>query len=157
MSDELLDEWSVNHTLPKEEVQLISVGATLRMIAFFFDLIVIIIISVFIAGLDSIISLILPSSSALLIHEILYYGSLLLYYPLFESSKLQASVGKFIVSIKVVNKKGERMTLLRALGRLGASIVATITFLGLWMIVFTDKRGMNDIISETYVVKNEKK
>ncbi len=38
MSDELLDEWSVNHTLPKEEAQLISVGATLRMIAFFFDL-----------------------------------------------------------------------------------------------------------------------
>lgn len=77
-----------------------------------------------------------------------------LYYAGMESSRLQATLGKLAVGIKVVDEHGQRLSKLRALGRWAASFVSYATFfVGYLMIIFTDrKRGLHDMIAGTQVV-----
>jgi len=82
---------------------------------------------------------------------------MIFYYPFFESSKYQASIGKKILSIKVVDEAGGRLTFGWAFARfLAKGISFILVFVGFIMIAFTDKRGMHDIMTDTYVVKNKK-
>lgn len=131
-----------------------SVGALLRATAFFFDIMAIIMMLVIGGTFISIFTLIIPEDILSIIYQIMFMASMVLYYPLLESSKLQGSIGKFVVSIKVVDKKGDRLSFLMALGRLMGTVIAcTPLFIGIIMIAFTDNRGMQDMMTETYVVK----
>jgi uncharacterized RDD family membrane protein YckC len=156
MKNDLLDDLS---ELDEKEANLLlptSVGGILRSVAFLFDCILIIVFSVVLGTVVSVFTLIVSESVLTLIYQVLFISLFLLYYPLLESSRLQASVGKFVVSIKVVNRKGERLTFIMALARLMANVVACMPlFLGIIMIAFTDKRGMHDMMTDTYVVKNK--
>jgi uncharacterized RDD family membrane protein YckC len=155
MKNELLDDLSKLEENEEDLIRPKSVGAILRSVAFFFDVMALIVISVIVGTFISIFTLIVPEYILSFVYRISFVGMLILYYPLLESSRLQASIGKFVFSIKVVDEKKERLTFGRALGRFLGSLMACILVLGILMIPFTDKRGMNDIVSNTYVVKNK--
>lgn len=76
------------------------------------------------------------------------------YYVGFESSSMQATLGKLAVGIKVVDADGRRLTRMRALGRWGSSLLSYLSLcVGFLMIAFTErKRGLHDILAKTQVV-----
>ena len=78
-----------------------------------------------------------------------------LYFALLQSSAWQGSVGKKVLNLKVVDRKGNRITFLRATGRFFAKILSTIILLiGFIMVAFTKrKQGLHDLIAETLVIK----
>lgn len=158
MKNDLLDDLSGLDALEDDLDLPTSIGGTLRSVAFFFDCMAIIVLGSILGVVSIIFSLIMPAFILTVINKALVISLFLFYYPLLESSRLQASIGKFIVSIKVVNRKGERLTFVLALARLMANVIAcTPLFVGIIMIAFTDKRGMHDMMTDTYVVKNKQR
>ena len=79
----------------------------------------------------------------------------LLYYVLLESGKNQATLGKMALGIRVVDQRGERITVLRAIARYFARILSTLTLLiGYFMAGFTqNKQALHDLICSTYVIR----
>jgi uncharacterized RDD family membrane protein YckC len=79
----------------------------------------------------------------------------ILYWPILESSKTQATLGKMAVGIKVTDHAGNRVSFLRALGRNLAKIVSgLLLFTGFLLVAFTErKQGLHDIWAGTLVVK----
>jgi uncharacterized RDD family membrane protein YckC len=79
-----------------------------------------------------------------------------LYFALMESSQRGATVGKMAVGLRVVNDRGERLSLGLALGRYVAKFISALTLgVGFVMVAFTDrKRGLHDMIAGTLVVKS---
>ncbi len=77
-----------------------------------------------------------------------------LYYALLESSPLQASVGKIIVGIKVVDRRGRRLTFWQATERIFSKLVTNVTFyFGFFIAAFDKKkRTLHDRISHSAVV-----
>ncbi len=80
---------------------------------------------------------------------------ILLYYPLMESSKWQATLGKRAVGIIVTDLDGRRISFGKALGRFFAKFLsALILDIGFIMAGFTErKQGLHDIIAGTLVIK----
>jgi uncharacterized RDD family membrane protein YckC len=81
----------------------------------------------------------------------------ILYHPVFESSKYQASPGKLLLGIEVVDMHGQRLSFLRALGRNVASILSHASAVGLyfgyWMAGLTPrKQALHDLIASCLVV-----
>jgi len=78
-----------------------------------------------------------------------------LYYALMESSKLQATVGKMAMGIKVTNMNGGRISFANATGRFFARWISVIVlYIGFIIIAFTEKKqGLHDIIASTLVVE----
>lgn len=76
------------------------------------------------------------------------------YYAGFESSASQATPGKLLLSIKVTDPQGGRLSLGRALGRWAAAALSYITlFIGFLMAAFTEqKKALHDYVSATQVV-----
>lgn len=87
-----------------------------------------------------------------------YYGLYLLVAPLYyaglESSASQATLGKRLLGIKVVDMEGRRLSFGRALGRWFAAALSYITFyIGFLMAAFTErKQALHDFIASTQVV-----
>lgn len=81
-----------------------------------------------------------------------------IYYIVMTSSNLQATIGKKILKMKVVNDQGERISKGKALVRfIGYFISALPLFLGYIIAAFTrKKRALHDFIAKTYVVKTGK-
>ena len=81
-------------------------------------------------------------------------GLAALYFWLLPATSLQGTFGKAIMGLKVVGEHGERISVLRALGRFFAGLLsALILGLGYLMIaVHPKKRGLHDVIAGTYVV-----
>lgn len=78
-----------------------------------------------------------------------------LYWAVMESSTEQATLGKKVLSIKVTDLAGNRITFGRATGRYFAKIVSTvILFIGYVMAGFTPrKQALHDKIADTLVVR----
>jgi uncharacterized RDD family membrane protein YckC len=79
----------------------------------------------------------------------------LIYFPLFEASKFQATPGKLALNLKVINDLGERISYGQAYGRYFAKILSgIILYIGFIMIAFTEnKQGLHDLLASSYVVK----
>lgn len=77
-----------------------------------------------------------------------------LYFALFESSRLQATPGKLLIGIVVTDMQGQRVSFLRALGRNLGKILSHIIFnIGFIMAAFTiRKQALHDILAECLVV-----
>jgi uncharacterized RDD family membrane protein YckC len=74
------------------------------------------------------------------------------------SSSWQATPGKRIIGIQVINTDGTRISFLKALGRCTIGyLLSNITFfIGYLMIAFTDKKtALHDKVFKTYVVYKE--
>jgi uncharacterized RDD family membrane protein YckC len=76
-----------------------------------------------------------------------------LYCALLESSPWQATVGKRVIGIKVVNRRGERIGFARAAARFVAKLLSVLTlFVGYLLIVVTKRRqALHDVIAGTLV------
>lgn len=79
------------------------------------------------------------------------------YFAGFESSNWQATVGKKVVGVIVTDSNGNRISLLRAIGRYFAKILSAIILLiGFIMVAFTDKKqGLHDMLAGTLVLKGQ--
>lgn len=77
-----------------------------------------------------------------------------LYYALLESSPLQASLGKIIVGIKVVDRRGRRLSFWQATERIFSKVVTNVTFyFGFFIAAFDKKkRTLHDRISHSAVI-----
>lgn len=150
---ELLDDLGF---LDQEAFQKqIYIGFWKRLAATLLDWIAILVILIFWTAIVAILGLILP---VVIIDVFENLGTILilfLYFPLWECSSSQGSIGKQILGIKVVDGKGERITFWKALARfIGKFLSYTVLFIGFFMIAFTDKnQGLHDLITETYVIK----
>jgi uncharacterized RDD family membrane protein YckC len=78
-----------------------------------------------------------------------------LYYALCESQSWQATLGKKMVGIKVVDLSGERISFARATGRYFAKFLSwMILGVGYLMAAFTKrKQALHDLVAETLVVQ----
>ncbi len=79
----------------------------------------------------------------------------IVYHAGMESSRLQATVGKLLLSVKVTDLQGRRISFLRALGRFAGKFVSgSILCIGFIMAAFTAKRqALHDLIAGTLVMK----
>lgn len=80
-----------------------------------------------------------------------------LYFALLESGKKQATFGKRIMGIKVVDYKGGRIGFGRATGRTFAKVLSyAVMYIGFIMAGTTNrKRALHDYIAQTYVVRKD--
>lgn len=75
-------------------------------------------------------------------------------YAALESSSWQATIGKKIAGVRVCDKQGYKISLLRALARATCKIVFLNFFLTYIFAFFNQrKRALHDIIANTLVVK----
>jgi uncharacterized RDD family membrane protein YckC len=79
-----------------------------------------------------------------------------LYFAFQESSAAQATLGKKVLGIKVVNLEGQRISFAQASGRhFGKIISSIILFIGYLMMLWDDKKQtLHDKMANTLVVKN---
>jgi uncharacterized RDD family membrane protein YckC len=78
-----------------------------------------------------------------------------IYFSAMESSKLQATLGKKALGLRVVDGDGNRIGFGRATGRYFAKIFSAILlFVGYFMAGWTKrKRGLHDMMANTLVIK----
>ncbi len=87
---------------------------------------------------------------------IIYPLGFLLYFTLMEASEKQATIGKSVMKIKVVNYNGERLSTSESFVRnfLGRIVSMLTCGIGLFMALFTENnQGLHDMIGKTYVVE----
>ncbi|MGE8206701.1 RDD family protein [Heyndrickxia sp. NPDC080065] len=78
------------------------------------------------------------------------------YFAGFHASKMQATLGKRILGLKVVDLEGNRISFLRGLGRYFAMILSGILYIGYIVAAFTEKKqALHDMIAGTYVIKSK--
>ena len=78
------------------------------------------------------------------------------YNSVFEASVYQATIGKMILKLKVIDMNGKRMSVLRSFFRCITVIISILPVgLGIWYIT-TDpkKRAWHDLILGTYVIQS---
>jgi uncharacterized RDD family membrane protein YckC len=80
-----------------------------------------------------------------------------LYHALLESSEKQATLGKMICKIRVIDLEGQRISFMRATGRYFSKFIsAVILLIGYIMAGFTEKKqALHDLIAGTLVIRTE--
>jgi len=99
----------------------------------------------------TIISLPMPSNKLISIAAaaFIYW----LYYALLESSKYQATAGKLIMGIKVINSQGEKLNFGRAAARSIVKVLSSFTNILFIVCLFTRNRQcLHDFAAKSYVV-----
>lgn len=88
------------------------------------------------------------------VFNILFMLTLWLYFAFMESSSHQATIGKMVMGIKVVDFDWNPVSFWRATGRFfGKYVSAVIFYIGFLMVGFTKKKqGLHDIMAGTLVV-----
>lgn len=78
----------------------------------------------------------------------------ILYFGILTSTKMQGTVGKLLLGIKVVGQDGNRISFGRAIGRYFASMVSYFMYLGYILAAFNEKKQtLHDYMANTFVVK----
>ncbi len=82
-----------------------------------------------------------------------------LYCVIFESSRVQATIGKKAMNIKVTNLMGKRINFLHAIGRYLLKFLSFLSFgFGIWaMILDLKKQTFHDKLGSTLVLKDNNK
>lgn len=91
-----------------------------------------------------------------LLSNVLFFVLFILYTAFMESSSKQATLGKMVMNIKVVDSNGQRLNFWHAAGRnLGKVVSYLIVYFGFLMAAFTRRRqALHDIMASTFVVNN---
>ena len=80
----------------------------------------------------------------------------LFYFVLMESSPLQATLGKLMLGIKVVDGDGKRISFFRSLLRTISKILSSILFIGYIIAAFTQKKqALHDFCSGCLVINQD--
>ena len=155
MSGELLDDLSFLDNEGNES-QFVYVGFWKRVLAALLDGLFLWIVFAIIEAVFDVLGMVFPSWIVNPVNELITMGLMILYFPILESGKRQATIGKQFLDIKVINQNGERLSFLHAFGRYLAKVLSySIAFIGFIMVAFADKKqGLHDMICKTYVVEN---
>ncbi len=79
-----------------------------------------------------------------------------LYYALMESSEKQATLGKMVMSLRVTDKNGQRLSFGHATGRYFSKIITGLVPLGIGYIlagITERKQALHDFIAGTLVFR----
>jgi len=78
-----------------------------------------------------------------------------LYFSLLESSHLQASLGKLVLGIKVVDQQGARLDFLYCLVRNMSKFLSSLIFMLGYLVatVTKNKQALHDLIAGSYVIR----
>ncbi|MBO4707864.1 MAG: RDD family protein [Elusimicrobiaceae bacterium] len=94
--------------------------------------------------------------TAIIIYTLIFFILSALYFILWESSSKQATWGKQIIRIKVVDAQGKRLSFGRATSRTLSKILSSIFYIGFIMAGITQqKQALHDKIANTYVVDKD--
>jgi len=131
-------------------------GFWIRVGAYFIDLVVLIIPILLISFLFRSVAF-AAAEIVEIIDAILPLIVWWVYTAVLHSSKWQATIGKKVVGLKVVDENGNRISFTRATGRYFAEFLsALILGIGYMMVGWTQKKqGLHDMIAATYVMKAE--
>ncbi|MBG9770853.1 RDD family protein [Bacillus vallismortis] len=80
----------------------------------------------------------------------------ILYYSVLTSSHMQATLGKKLMGIIVVNQYGERISFWHSFGRFFAYALSRILYIGFIMAAFPAKLALHDYICGTKVIYQNK-
>ena len=139
-------------------------GFWIRFVAAIADFVILAIMTLAISSVLAIIAAALlgeGAAAATFILTIMAFSiALILYKPLMEASEYQGTLGKYILGMKVVNQRGERITMTTSFVRTIVYLVLItipgvniVGILGIIMVGFTEeKQGLHCIASKTYVV-----
>jgi uncharacterized RDD family membrane protein YckC len=85
----------------------------------------------------------------------LFFASTWLYEALLTSSSWQGTIGKRLLSLRVTDLEGNRISFARATGRyFGKFLSRMIMNIGFIMVAFTErKQGLHDLLAGTLVMK----
>ncbi len=85
---------------------------------------------------------------------LVYLALIWLYFAVMESSEKQATIGKMVLGIIVVDLEGKKISFARATGRFLAKFLSNVTLLlGYIVAGFTyRKQALHDLIADTLVV-----
>ncbi|MDQ0257041.1 putative RDD family membrane protein YckC [Evansella vedderi] len=76
-----------------------------------------------------------------------------LYRIILPTTKLQGTIGKAIFGMKIIDHKGNQLTLAKSVGRYLGEFLSLVFFIGYLMIAFTERKtGLHDRLANTYVV-----
>jgi len=96
-----------------------------------------------------------PITHIILFDEIVNLFVNWLYYSSLHTSKWQATIGKKLLGMKVVDYSGKRISFGRATARYFSSYLSAVTIIGFLMIGLTKrKQALHDFISKTLVVRD---
>lgn len=81
-----------------------------------------------------------------------------LYFSIMECSKLQGTIGKLALNIKVTDLNGERVKFGKATGRHFGKLLNSLTLFFGWLMPLWSKKnqGLHDLLAKTLVMKKEK-
>ncbi|MEJ3717796.1 RDD family protein [Paenibacillus polymyxa] len=151
-------------TVTSDSVRKIYGGFWVRTAAFIIDLIIVFAIVLLVGGTFSIIPVLLDIEETGFILEFLIWMPLILWLVLpwlycgfLESSKVQATPGKLVFSLVVVNSKGNRLGFLHASGRYWIKVISFMLVHIIYIVVaFTAKKqGVHDLCANTLVVNKK--
>ena len=137
-------------------------GFWIRFVAALIDSIVLTIIILFLFGFSLVIfgAALGEGAGIGMAFLVLILASLatILYKPLMEASDYQGTLGKYALGLKVVDGRGQKISMTSSFVRTILWIIGSQAFLlclGLIMVGFTEyKQGLHDIFAKTYVVTN---
>ena len=136
-------------------------GFLIRFLAFMIDIVVAIfailaVAIVFLIFFDSLFGIEAGFFAALIMFILAGLAAQFLYKPLMEASEYQGTIGKIVLSMKVVDKNGQKITVAKSFIRTIVYLIEhAIPFgsLAFLIIAFTDEnQGLHDMAAETYVV-----
>lgn len=136
-------------------------GFLIRFLAFMIDIVVAIfailaVAIVFLIFFDSLFGIEAGFFAALIMFILAGLAAQFLYKPLMEASEYQGTIGKIVLSMKVVDRNGQKITVAKSFIRTIIYLIEhAIPFgsLAFLIIAFTDEnQGLHDMAAETYVV-----
>lgn len=134
------------------DLKVTYAGLGKRTIAKLIDLAIVIILLLI---LEKILFNVNHTNNGLIIYRLLIAIFTWIFYNwVFDTSRYQATIGKMILKLKIIDLYGKRMSVLRSLLRCITTIISILPIgLGIWHIT-TDpkKRSWHDLISGTYVI-----
>lgn len=150
------DHKTLNSILNKAEPDIGVTYASLsaRLNAYIIDLII---VFTFLKLLDNASNYFIMLYKGIGIPEIVIAAFIwILYCTIFESSKYQATIGKMIFKIKVIDTKGKRLHFIKSFFRTLFAMTSILPLgLGIWGIANNSrKQGWHDMLLDTYVIKS---
>ncbi|PNQ81075.1 MULTISPECIES: RDD family protein [Paenibacillus] len=151
-------------TATSDSTKRIYGGFWIRTAAFLIDLIILTAIVLLVGSMLSITPDLLGIEETGFILEFLIWMPLIfwlvlpwLYCGLWESSKVQATPGKLVFSLVVVDKEGKRLGFLHASGRYWIKAISFVIVHIIYIVVaFTAKKqGLHDLCTNTLVVNKK--
>ena len=140
------------HEVEKINLDVKYAGLGIRILAYLID-------GIFLIPVDLVLEYLIfgniENNENLMIRNILNLSIWTIYYGITESSKIQATIGKKICGIMVIDIEGNRLNFKKASLRFLAQFLSIIPLgFGIWAIASDKKKqAWHDMLMECYVIK----